>query len=103
MLPASPIAENLQRCDKVLCTICKGKEVPYGCSYKDEWFLDSGASAHFTPFESNFVSITQGNYSCIETANSKASLFMVAVGTVLIEYEIIDPKDRTTRTAISKL
>jgi len=28
---------------------------------------------------------------------------MVAVGTVLIEHEIIDPKDRTTRTAISKL
>ena len=65
--------------------------------------LDSGASAHFTPFESDFVSITQGNYGCVETANSKASLFMVAVGTVLIEYEIIDLKDRTTRTAISKL
>jgi len=29
--------------------------------------------------------------------------FIVAVGTVLIEYEIIDLKDRTTRTAISKL
>ena len=28
---------------------------------------------------------------------------MVAVGTVLIEHEIIDPKDKTTRTAISKL
>ena len=28
---------------------------------------------------------------------------MVTVGTVLIEHEIIDPKDRTTRTAISKL
>ena len=47
--------------------------------------------------------MTQGNYGHIETANSKASLFMVAVGTVLIEHEIIDPKDRTTRTAISKL
>ena len=28
---------------------------------------------------------------------------MVAVGTVLIEHKIIDPKDKTTRTAISKL
>ena len=28
---------------------------------------------------------------------------MVVVGTVLIEHEIIDPKNRTTRTAISKL
>ena len=50
VLPASPIAENLQRCDRALCTTCKGKEAPYGHSYNDEWFLDSGASAHFTPF-----------------------------------------------------
>jgi len=103
MLPALPIAENLQRCDRALCTTCKGKEVPYGHSYNDKWFLDFSASAHFTPFESDFVSMTQGNYGCVETANSKAPLFMVAVGTVLIEHEIIDPKNRTTRTAISKL
>jgi len=103
VLPASPIAENLQRCDRALCTTCKGKKAPYGRSYNDEWFLDSGASAHFTPFESDFVSMTQRNYGCIETANSKAPLFMVAIGTVLIEHEIIDPKDKTTRTAISKL
>jgi len=103
VLPASPIAENLQRCDRALCTICKSKEAPYGCSYNDEWFLDSGASAHFTPFESDFVSMTQGNYGRVKTANSKAPLFMVTVGTVLIEHEIIDPKDRTTRIAISKL
>ena len=56
VLPASPITENLQRCDRALCTICKGKKVPYGRSYNDEWFLDSGASAYFTPFES----ITKG-------------------------------------------
>jgi len=65
--------------------------------------LDSGASAHFTPFEFDFVSMTQGNYGHVETANSKAPLFMVAIGTVLIEHEIIDPKNKTTRTAISKL
>ena len=70
VLPTLPIAENLQRCDRALCTTCKGKEAPYGR---------------------------------VETANSKAPLFMVAVGTVLIEHEIIDPKDRTTRIAISKL
>jgi len=103
VLPASPIAENLQRCDRALCTICKGKEVPYGHSYNNEWFLDSGASAHFTSFESDFISMTQGNYGCIKTANSKAPLFIVAVGTVLIEHEIIDPKDKTTRITISKL
>jgi len=42
--------------------------------------------------------MTQGNYGCVETANSKALFFMVAVGTVLIEHKIIDPKDRTTIT-----
>ena len=36
ILPALPIIENLCRCDKALCTTCKGKEVPYGCSYNDE-------------------------------------------------------------------
>jgi len=89
VLPVSPIAENLQRYDKILCTICKGKKVSYGCSYNDEWFLDSGVSAHFTSFESDFVSMTQENYGHIETANSKAPFFMVAVGTVLIEHEIL--------------
>jgi len=47
--------------------------------------------------------MTQGNYGRVETTNSKAPLFMVVVETVLIEHEIINPKDRTTRTAISKL
>jgi len=36
VLPALPIAENLQRCDRALCTTCKGKKVPYGCFYNDE-------------------------------------------------------------------
>ena len=103
VLPASPIAENLQRCNRALCTTYKGKKAPYGHFYNDEWFLNSGASVHFTPFESDFVSMTQGNYGHIETANSKVPLFMVAIETVLIKHEIIDPKDRITRTAISKL
>jgi len=36
VLPASPIAENLQRCDRTLRNTCKGKEAPYGHSYNDE-------------------------------------------------------------------
>jgi len=58
VLPVLPIAENLQRCDRALCTICKGKEALYGCSYNDEWFLDSSTSAYFTSFEFDFVSMT---------------------------------------------
>ena len=63
--------------------------------------MNSGTSAYFTPFESDFVSMTQGNYGRVETANSKTPLFMIAVGTVLIEHEIINPKDRTTRTGMT--
>ena len=65
--------------------------------------MNSDVFAYFTPFESNFVSMTQGNYSHVETANSKVSLFIVAIETVLIDHDIINPKDRTTKTAISKL
>jgi len=36
VLPASPIIENLCRCNKALCTTCKGKEAPHGHSYNDE-------------------------------------------------------------------
>ena len=36
VLSASPIAENLQRCNKTLYTICKGKKAPYGHFYNDE-------------------------------------------------------------------
>jgi len=36
VLPASPIAENLQRYNRALCTICKDKEVPYDHSYNNE-------------------------------------------------------------------
>jgi len=58
VLPALPIAENLQRCDRALYTTCKGKEALYGHSYNDEWFLNSSAFAHFTSFKFDFVSIT---------------------------------------------
>ncbi len=47
---------------------------------KNKWFLDSGTSAYFTPFESNFVDMTLGNYSWVETANLKALLSIVAFG-----------------------
>jgi len=36
VLSASSIAENLQRCDRALCTTYKGKEVLYDHSYNDE-------------------------------------------------------------------
>jgi len=47
----------------ILCFLCKSKKVSYGSFYKDEWFLDSSDSVHFTLFESDFVNITLGNYN----------------------------------------
>jgi len=45
--------------------------VPYSSFYKDEWFLDSNISAHFTLFESDFVNMIPDNYSQVETTNQK--------------------------------
>ena len=65
----------------------KAKKVFYGSFYEDGWFLNSSASVYFILFESDFVNMTLGNYGQVETANSKAPLFIVASGTVLIEHE----------------
>jgi len=53
-----PIAVNLSKCEKILYSLCKSKKAPRSSFYKDEWFLDSGASTYFTPFESDFVNMT---------------------------------------------
>ena len=54
VLPNSFITVNLSKCEKTLCFLYKGKKAYYSIFYKDEWFLDSGVSAHFTSFESDF-------------------------------------------------
>ena len=94
---------NFSKCKKILCSLCKGKKEPHGNFYKDEWFLDSSDSTHFTPFESDFISMTLGNYSWVETTNSKAPLFMIVFGTVLIEHKIFNPEKRAIKVAMSKL
>ena len=53
---------NLSKYEKALCFLYKGKKAPHDSFYEDEWFLDSDASTHFTPFESDFVDMTLGNY-----------------------------------------
>ena len=103
VLPNSSIVVNLSKYEKALCSLYKGKKVPHSSFYEDEWFLNFGTSAHLTLFESDFVNITLGNYGWVETANSKALLFIVASGTVLIEHEIFDSKKETTKIAMSKL
>jgi len=94
VLPDSSITVNLSKCEKVLCFLCKDKKVPYGSFYEDKLFLDSGVSAYFTLFESDFANMT---------ANLKAPLFMVASGTVLIEHKIFYFEKGTTKVALSKL
>ena len=62
ILPNLPIAVNLSKYKKALCSLCKGKKVHHGSFYKDEWFLDFDISTHFTLFKSDFVNMTLGNY-----------------------------------------
>jgi len=47
--------------------------------------------------------MTSGNYSQVETVNSKALLVMIASSTILIEHKIFDPEKGTTKVVISKL
>ena len=62
ILPNLPITVNLSKYKKALYSLYKNKTVPYGRFYKDEWFLDSSVSTHFTLFKSDFVNITLDNY-----------------------------------------
>ena len=87
-----PIAVNLSKCEKALCFLCKDKKTPNESFYKDEWFLYSDVSTHFTLFESDFINMTLGNYGWVDTANSKALLFMVNSSIILIKHEIFSPK-----------
>ena len=103
ILPNLPIAVNLSKYKKALWSLYNDKTTPHGRFYEDEWFLDSSASTHFTLFKSDFVNMTLGNYGWVETTNSKALLFMVSSGTILIEYEIFDPEKEITKVAVSKL
>ena len=71
--------------------------------FLDSNTLDSNTSTHFTLFESDFVNITLGNYSQVETTNLKAPLFIVASSTVVIEHKIFDLQKGTTKVAMLKL
>ena len=83
----------------------KFEKASYSSFYEDEQLLDSGISTYFTLFESDFVDMTPGNYnsSQVETANSKALLFIVTSSTFLIKHEIFDPEKETTKVIMSKL
>ena len=91
---------SFSKCEKILCFLCKGKKLSYSSFYKDEWFLYSSISVHFTLFESDFVNITLDNYGQIKTINSKVLLFIVAFNIVLIEYEIFNPGKGATKVVI---
>jgi len=62
VLPDLSIVMNFSKYEKALCSLYKGKKVSHSSFYEDEWFLNSGASAYFTSFESDFVNMTLSNY-----------------------------------------
>ena len=81
----------------------KGKKVFYSSFHEDKWFLDSSTSTHFTPFKSDFINITLGNFSQVKIANLKTLLFIVISSTILIEHKIFDSNKGTTKVTMSKL
>ena len=94
---------NLSKCKKALCFLCKSEKVSYSSFYKDKWFLDLDISTYFTPFKSDFIDMTPGNYSWVKTTNLKIPLFIVVFGTILIEHEIFNPEKGITKVAMSKI
>ena len=78
------------------------KKASHSSFYEDKLFLNSNTSTHFTLFESDFVNITLGNYSQVETTKSKALLFIIASSTVVIEHKIFDLQKETIKVAMLK-
>ncbi|KAJ3560169.1 hypothetical protein NP233_g11012 [Leucocoprinus birnbaumii] len=52
------------------------------------WLLDSGASAHFTPFRSDFSTIDEGLRGIIQTAKRGAPLYIKGEGSIMVESEV---------------
>ncbi len=51
------------------------------------WIGDSGASAHFTPFKSDFVEYREFVKKLpVSTANKTVSTFIYGVGTVVVKH-----------------
>ena len=99
-MPNSLIAVNLSKYKKTPYFLYKSKKVLHNSFYEYKY---SGTSIYFTLFESDFVDMISDNYSWVETAKSKTSLFIVASSTVLTEHEIFNPKNGITKVAISRL
>ncbi|KAJ3552813.1 hypothetical protein NP233_g12787 [Leucocoprinus birnbaumii] len=101
-LSLNPRCMNLHKCEKALCSHCKGK-APANSRKAATWVLDSGASSHFTPNESDFIDLEYGNFGEIQTANKNVPLRITGRGTLLVEHEIQDPRTLRTTTAITKM
>jgi hypothetical protein len=90
---------NLHVCLKLTCP-CKAKQ---GSAFNAEWILDSGASAHFMPYLSDFTTINKKNFGNVWTAGKNAHLAIKGKGTVLIQHEIHDSRTGTCKMSIMSL
>jgi hypothetical protein len=90
---------NLHICLKSTCP-CKAKQ---GSAFNAEWILDSGASAHFTPYLSDFTTINKKNFGNVRMAGKNALLAIKGKGTVLIQHKIHDSRTGTCKMSITSL
>jgi hypothetical protein len=90
---------NLHVCLKSTCP-CKAKQ---GSAFNVEWILNSGASAHFTPYLSDFTTINKKNFGNVQMVGKNAHLAIKGKGTVLIQHEIHDSRTGTRKMSITSL
>ena len=80
------LKNHMCNCPKASCLKCKGLAPR---SIEPGWMMDDGASNHFTPLKSDFLSYR--SFPSPERANTAANpLRILGSGTILIQYELED-------------
>ena len=92
------LSKYLSTCPGSHCIVCKGS----GSNLRNpEWMLDSGASAHFTPVFSDFITFTCFKQPLSVNAAS-SPLTQYGFGTVLLQYLIYNPKGKKITKTLHK-
>ena len=78
------LSKHMCNCPRASCMKCKGIDPRI---IEPGWMMDSGASNHFTPLKSDFISYR--SFPSPERANTAANpLKILGIGMVLIQYEL---------------
>src|SRR5487761_1184924 len=89
------LTKHMCNCPEASCMKCKGIAPRL---IEPGWMMDSGASNHFTPLKSDFISYR--SFPSPERANTAANpLKILGFGTVLIQYEL-EKKGKTHKKLV---